>query len=285
MAAPARFFYRSPSTADYWRGVVLFGRNVASYKFALAKSLLELRPQAGTLVKLDDLAEPFSRHICEHLKIVDKQGTSGSSRFLNACREFNRGRISKEELLGTTVRLGFGNVIDAFHVVNQQPISKPFFVDERKVGDGIRITDEFSSLLGHPGAEDLPAEAESRWRLVETAWDLGVARHAVIVQSEPVLQQLFATTDGSRRARLGKRGIFRLVELLGMTEDEDRALGHCWRRRRDKAHPCYEREAQQARHGYTKKSGRSSSSFTFGRRYFAKSPTPAFRSTSSSMRN
>ena len=26
---------------DYWRGIVLFGRNLASYKFALAKALLE----------------------------------------------------------------------------------------------------------------------------------------------------------------------------------------------------------------------------------------------------
>ena len=29
-----------PSLESYWRSVILFGRNVASYKFALAKSLL-----------------------------------------------------------------------------------------------------------------------------------------------------------------------------------------------------------------------------------------------------
>lgn len=28
-----------PSLESYWRSVILFGRNVASYKFALAKSL------------------------------------------------------------------------------------------------------------------------------------------------------------------------------------------------------------------------------------------------------
>lgn len=37
-----------PSLESYWRSIILFGRNVASYKFALAKSLLEL-------------AEPYSR--------------------------------------------------------------------------------------------------------------------------------------------------------------------------------------------------------------------------------
>ena len=33
-----------PSLESYWRSVILFGRNVASYKFALAKSLLEIAP-------------------------------------------------------------------------------------------------------------------------------------------------------------------------------------------------------------------------------------------------
>jgi len=37
-----------PSLASYWRSVILFGRNVASYKFALAKSLLEIAPTGKT---------------------------------------------------------------------------------------------------------------------------------------------------------------------------------------------------------------------------------------------
>jgi hypothetical protein len=63
-------------TTDYWRAVILFGRNVASYKFALAKSLLDLKPQSGQLLKMSDIAPAFSHHITEHLKIADKQGTS-----------------------------------------------------------------------------------------------------------------------------------------------------------------------------------------------------------------
>jgi hypothetical protein len=30
------------SKREHWRSIVLFGRNVASYKFALAKSLLDV---------------------------------------------------------------------------------------------------------------------------------------------------------------------------------------------------------------------------------------------------
>lgn len=35
-----------PTLENYWRAVILFGRNVASYKFALGKSLLEFASQS-----------------------------------------------------------------------------------------------------------------------------------------------------------------------------------------------------------------------------------------------
>ena len=55
MTEPTRGFISGESSEiDCWRGVVLFGRNVASYKFALAKSLLELSADdAARLFKPD----------------------------------------------------------------------------------------------------------------------------------------------------------------------------------------------------------------------------------------
>ena len=65
-----------PSLESYWRSIILFGRNVASYKFALAKSLLEIAPTGKTEIYLEELAEPFSRNLCEHIAISPKQVTS-----------------------------------------------------------------------------------------------------------------------------------------------------------------------------------------------------------------
>jgi hypothetical protein len=109
-----------PTLESYFRSVILFGKNSASYKFALAKSLIELSKnhKQNTFIPLEDLSIPFSKHICEHLKINDKQTTSRSSRFLDACRQFNNGEISHDELIHLTTKLGFVNVLDAFHVVN-----------------------------------------------------------------------------------------------------------------------------------------------------------------------
>ena len=54
----SRFYDIDPSLENYWRGVILFGRNVASYKFALAKSLLELADKKSDFIPLEELAEP-----------------------------------------------------------------------------------------------------------------------------------------------------------------------------------------------------------------------------------
>ena len=96
---------------EQWRSIVLFGRNVASYKFALAKSLLEVAASDDDLVSLEDLSVPFARNICQHMELVDRQGTFARSRFLDACRFFNAGRTSVIDLrrpvsAGTSTSLG-----------------------------------------------------------------------------------------------------------------------------------------------------------------------------------
>lgn len=195
----SKFIANDPDLDDYWRAIVLLGRNVASYKFALAKTLLELNPVSGQLIRLEEIAPHFAKHVCDHLKFADKQATSRSSRFLDACRNFNTGAISRDELTGKTIQLGFANVIDAYHVVGSGEVSKRFYLDERKQNSGIRITDNFSSLGEGSQFSNLPEEVEARWRLVETAWEMGVTRSIVSIQFEPDDETLSATIGNRRK--------------------------------------------------------------------------------------
>ncbi len=180
----SEFYEIEPSLENYWRAVILFGRNVASYKFALAKSLYDLKADGNTIITLDQLAEPFSRHICEHLKLVDKQATSSSSKFLDYCRAFNAHEIDQQTLIARTVQYGFVNVIDAFHNVHGQELPKRFFVDARKTHQGIILTDEVFQLFEAQNSQDLVDETEARWRLVETAWDMNLPKHLVQIQHD-----------------------------------------------------------------------------------------------------
>ena len=199
MTMATRFYNVEPSLENYWRGVILFGLNVASYKFALGRSLLELAERKSDFVSLEELAEPFSRHIVRHVSSGKRQATSKSSRFLDACREYDQGNLSQEKLIGKTTQLGFQNVIDAFHVVNGLEIPNRFFEDERKGRrKGIRLTENLFKLGQHEHFMNLPMEIEARWNLVETAWDLNIRRRLISVDHDCELERFFVLDENRR---------------------------------------------------------------------------------------
>ena len=169
-----KFYSQDLSKDTFWRSIILFGRNVASYKFALGKTLLELADNEKTKVSLEELAPIYSRAICEHIKKNPKQGTFKNSKFLKSCEEFNKGLISQDALVDRTVKLGFNNVIDAFHVVNSGEIPVRFFYDERSNGSGINLSDDLLNLSSSIHFNSFACEIEARWRLVETAWELNL---------------------------------------------------------------------------------------------------------------
>lgn len=201
-----QFIGYTPKPEDYWRGIILFGRNVASYKFALAQALLDIQPDAGRLIRLEELAVPYTSHLRAHLRLANKQGTFQKSRFLDACRMADAGELTDDQLVEQTVRLGFNYVIDAFHVVGQDATPTPFFVDERQSG-GIRITDTFAELLNSIQAINLSSEVQARWRLVETAWKLGMSKNLLVrIEHDSTTENLFyEDTSRMRRSITGAR--------------------------------------------------------------------------------
>jgi len=194
----ATFFENDPTLQSYWRSIILYGRNVASYKFALGKALIDLNKKQNDLIKLEELADPFSNHLCQHLKHNEKQITSANSKFLNTLKKFNNNEIQINERNEVTKRLGFNNVIDAFHEVNGKTIPKLFFIDERKQNGGIRLTDNYYNLLELQESENFFNEVESRWRLVETAWKLGVAVRLVQVEYDKIGENFYVDTTFGR---------------------------------------------------------------------------------------
>ena len=45
-----------------WRSIILFGKNTASYKFSLAKGILDLAKQGMSVVSYEDLAQAYAPH-------------------------------------------------------------------------------------------------------------------------------------------------------------------------------------------------------------------------------
>ena len=61
------FKIENPTGDVQWRNLILFGKNSATYKFAFAKTLLEIVGQEKNTVTLDDLIDPF---VTERFKTV-----------------------------------------------------------------------------------------------------------------------------------------------------------------------------------------------------------------------
>ena len=188
-----------PNDENYWRSVILFGRNVASYKFALAKALLELAENQKDSMVLEEMAIPYAKHLCEHLKSSDKQVTSASSIFLDSCRRYNQKEISEDELRDITVKKGFNNVLDAFHIVNQNEIPVRFFDIERGKVRKIHLTDRLYNLTQQFQYENLPHEIEARWRLVETAWALEINPHLLRIGHDEQKEMIFFSNQEGKR--------------------------------------------------------------------------------------
>lgn len=199
MSAINEYLVTGSPEESSWRSVILFGRNAASYKFALAQALIDLAKQDRDSVTLDQLADPYTRHLCEHLAHSPKQSTSRSSKFIDACSGFNNSEITHDALIATAVQLGFNNVLDAFHVVNQGDVPVKFFEkDFSRESKRLILTDEVFRLANSAEAGNIVQETESRWNLVETAWEQGISSSLLRISYDE-LGQAFVAESGTRR--------------------------------------------------------------------------------------
>ena len=194
------FQINDPSLESQWRAIILFGKNSATYKFAFAKSLLELIEKEKTKISLNELSVSFANSIIDHLKKSDKQGSSSSSKFLEGCRSFINETISKEELYKLTEKYGFINVVDAFQNVNGGTIPNPFY--EKNYSQGkkeIVVTDNLLKIKELFQYRNLEQEVEARWNLVETAWNLQINPNLLEVKYDEDKSLFFIESNLMRR--------------------------------------------------------------------------------------
>ena len=194
------FQINDPSIESQWRSLILFGKNSATYKFAFAKSLLEVVEYQKTTISLDDLSIPFANSIINHLKNNDKQGSSYSSKFLEGCREYIQGEITSDDLYGLTKKYGFVNVVDAFQNINGGTIPDRFYEKDFSNGKkNLVITDNLLKIKELFQYRNLEQEVEARWKLVETAWNLQINPNLLEVSFDSEKSLFFIENDFMRR--------------------------------------------------------------------------------------
>lgn len=111
----------------------------------------------------------------------------------------------------STTRLGFINVLDAFHVINQEEIPVRLFHKDFKRGSKrLILTDKTIELARSLEASSVAQETESRWNLIETAWELGMSSNTLSVEYDGNEEHVVAEggnrhTNGSQHPRRQER--------------------------------------------------------------------------------
>ncbi|EPD54160.1 hypothetical protein HMPREF1210_00145 [Paenisporosarcina sp. HGH0030] len=192
------FIIKSPSIDAYFRGIILFGANTASYKFALAKALIDLTKQNKDFVSERDLALVFLNYMNEHIQNGTPQITSNSSKYFDAFASYNKQHVSLDEMVSLTLSNPFKNVIDRFHTINSQQSPTTFYERTQKNGiKGIVITDNIFKLQEMNHLENIIEEIEGRWRLVEVAWSLKMNPSLLNVKYDVSNKSLFIAGNNS----------------------------------------------------------------------------------------
>ncbi|EPF6298680.1 HNH endonuclease signature motif containing protein [Acinetobacter baumannii] len=165
-------FITDNSLETNFRSIFLLGANTATYKFALAKSLLELKAKDISFISLDELSPLFAKQLIEHIQSGKRQiQGKGSAKLLNALYLHTQGQISEELMLNVTRAEGFKCVLDAFHNLPKKQQATKFF--EKSVQDkkqGITLTDNLFGIFQSHDFNNFEHEIEGRWNLVESAW-------------------------------------------------------------------------------------------------------------------
>lgn len=196
-----KFIIDQPSLDSYFRGIVLFGKNAATYKFALAKSLIELTSNGTDFISLKDLAIPFIRYTNEHVLNGNKQITSTSSKYFDAFDKYNSKECDIDDIVKLTLNTPFKNVIDRFHTVNDSDLDTKFYeIATRNKVKGIVLTDNLYKISENSSLNNLFIETEARWNLVENAWSLSINPALLNVSYDNDDNSLFITDN-----KLGKR--------------------------------------------------------------------------------
>jgi len=157
---------------DFWRGIILYGINAATYKMALGKSLLALAVRGNTSVPWEDLSREFLQQYVDRLAQGGRPQMGIPSRKTTMERivaRYTGGAISLDEAVQEVAREGFTDVIPRFQTIgtDKEIVAGRFY--EFDFGKNLTLKDAtFALAEGNQG--ELLDELESRWSLLEGAF-------------------------------------------------------------------------------------------------------------------
>ncbi len=154
-----------------WRAIILFGRNTATYKIALAHCLADFVDAGVADVSMLELAAAFFDLYGERL-VAGKPQLAHAGRLTvmeHVVLLHRLGRLERGAAIERVAAEAFGDVLPRFHTVYRGTSGVSFY---EATPSGLKLTDRAFDVLGGPERHHLLDELGSRWDLLEGAFTL-----------------------------------------------------------------------------------------------------------------
>ena len=159
---------------DYWKGIVLYGLNQATYKIALGKTILELASEGKETIEWHQLSKVYLDTYIERLKTSVNPQQSNPSRRTKMERivdSLNKGLIDYNGAVNLVATEAFNDVIPRFQTIgtDKDIVGEKFYHFD--FGKRIYLHDS-TFLINEASKQELSDELEARWSLLEGAFSL-----------------------------------------------------------------------------------------------------------------
>jgi len=162
------------SNEDYWKSIILFGLNQATYKIALGSVLLDFAKEGRSVLKWEDLSKAFLDKYIERLsKSSNPQqaNPTRSTKMESIIARLRLGAVSYEDALVLVGKDAFNDVIPRFHSIGKDnEFAKDRFYTYQ-MGKQLEISPNAHELAGL-FEDECRVELECRWALLEGAFVL-----------------------------------------------------------------------------------------------------------------
>jgi 5-methylcytosine-specific restriction endonuclease McrA len=164
-----------PTPTDYWRALILYGKNQSTYKIALGRLLLRYASTNNDRIDMDIVASDFFDEYFDRCK-SGKPQLAWKGRFTDVeqqIHEINVGKKKKEDSLEFIRERPLKNMVfKHFNVLYRNPIKEPFF----SLSENSRYLVLHPNLLSLADNNEQPKilheELSSRWDLLEHAFEI-----------------------------------------------------------------------------------------------------------------
>ena len=159
---------------DYWKAIILYGLNQATYKIALGKTLLELAEKKENVIDWTVLSKTFFDNYVSRLKNKSYPQQNNPSRktvMERVVDSFRVGKINYNEAISKVATDAFNDVIPRFQTIG---------TDKSIVGERFYHYDHGKKLYLHDSVfqiqedynNELSNELNARWSLLEGAFSI-----------------------------------------------------------------------------------------------------------------